>query len=132
MNKEVASVHRWPSCPGTARCSIHQVPLLFRHDKIFSDNFPKTIFFHIQLTYENSDSQMTITTYHPPYLLNIDLSLICVRPPAPRVIFHILMALFELLVPLKTSMCDTGLSPYIFWNTSSICDGVFPNQTKNL
>ena len=31
----------------------------------------------------------------------------------------------------KTRECDMLISPYICWSISRVCDGVFPNWTKN-
>ena len=73
------------------------------------DNLLKTVLFHVQLTCDHSNSQLTITTHHLPYPLDVDHSPTCWRPPAPRVIFHFLVTLFEPLIWLKISSAQHGV-----------------------
>ena len=106
----------------------------FPHAKIFSDNLPNTVLFHVQLTCDHSYSQLTIATQLLPYLLDIDLCLACWRPPASGVIFHLLALLFELLLTscaTQKHVCNMVLFPHTCWSISSVCDGIFPNWTKN-
>ena len=87
----------------TAGSSAHQVLLLIRHAQIFSDNFPNFVLFYVQLIYDHSNSQTMFATHNLSYLPNINLSPACWRPPAPRIIFHLLAPFFESLKPLKNS-----------------------------
>ena len=73
----------------------------FPHVLIFCDHLPHTVLFRVQLSCDHSNSQLTITTHHLPYQLDINLGPASWRSLAPGVIFHLLMTLFEFLVPLK-------------------------------
>ena len=92
-NRKVVPVRWCSSWPGTASCSAHPVPLLFKHAQNFGDNLLNTVLFHIQPTYDYLNSQPTIATHHLSYLLDIDLTPVCWRPPAPRVIFQLFITL---------------------------------------
>ena len=49
---------------GTAGCSPHPVPLLFRHTRIFDDNLPNIVLFHAQLTslHTTCPTHLTLTS----------------------------------------------------------------------
>ena len=96
INREVVPVQRCSSRP------VHQVTLFFWHAQIFSDNFPRIFFSHVQPTCDHSNSQVTIATHFLPF--NIELTLVCWRPFYPRVIFYLFVTIFEFSVPLK-NMC---------------------------
>ena len=60
VNKEFVPVWQCSSHPGTARYSVHLVPLLFRHSQIFDDDLPNTVLFHVRLAYDHSNSQPSV------------------------------------------------------------------------
>ena len=62
------------------------------------DNLQNAVLFHIQLTCDYSNSQLTIVTLNLTY---IDLSSAYGRPTTPKVIFHLFSLLSEALVSLK-------------------------------
>ena len=70
VNREVVQERCGSSWPRTAACSAYTVSLLFRHTQIYRDNLPNTVLFDVLLTWNHSDSQLTIATH---YLLNISL-----------------------------------------------------------
>ena len=62
------------SISGSFWSSFNSLGIDFLHAQIFGDNLPNVILFHVQLTYDLSNSQPRITIYHQPYLLNVDLA----------------------------------------------------------
>ena len=130
VSREIVPVRQCLFQLETAGCSTFLVPLLFSHAQIFSDNFPNTVLFYVQLTCDHVNCQLMIATYHPSYLLNIDLSPVCWKLPVPEIIFH-LVDFFEPLVPFKNMCTYMVLFSYICWSISSTCNRVFPYQTKN-
>ena len=74
VNMEIVPIRRCSSHLGTAGCSTHQVPSLFKNAQIFIPNSPR---FHLQLTCDHSNSQPTITADHLPNWLNVDINPVC-------------------------------------------------------
>ena len=107
VNREIIPVQWCSSWPRTAECLAHPILLLFRHAQFLDDNLPSTVHFHVQLTCNHSNSQVTIVTYHMPYTVDVDHSL-CWKPPGPGVIFHLLPIPFEPLVLFKNTYARYG------------------------
>ena len=59
-------------------------PLFFRHTRIFGDSHSNIVLFRVQVTCDHLNCQSTITTHPQPYLLYVDLSPACWRPPPPK------------------------------------------------
>ena len=78
----------------------------FLHARICGDNLSNMVLFYVRVTCDPSNSQPMITIHHLPYSLDIELNPACWRTSAPRVIFHLLVTLFEPLEPLK-NVCTT-------------------------
>ena len=109
MNKEVVLVGRCSSQPGTARCLVHFVFLLFRHAQIFGNKISNTVLF-LSPADLRSFEQTMITTQHLPHLLDVHFIPSLWRPPALGVIFHLLATILESVEPLKNTCTWRGVS----------------------
>ena len=72
------------------------------HPQIFCNDSPHLLAVHVQLICNHSNSQVVISMHLLTDKLDIFLSPACARPPAPGVIFHILLSLFKPPVPLAS------------------------------
>ena len=104
-------------CPGTPECFWssfevwHNFCTDFQHAQIFRDNLASNVLFHVMITSNHMKSQLIFTACHLPYPLDIDFSPAGWRCPTPRVIFHLLVPLFEPLVLLKICTQYSGIWP---------------------
>ena len=103
----------------------------FLHTQIFSYNLPNTVFFHVQLTCNHSNNQQTFAIHHWPYSLDDDFSLISDFPLMKSFITS-LWSFLNLLCLSKARMSDLALSSYTYWSIWSVCDGVLPDQNRQV
>ena len=101
--RKVFSVRWCSSVSEFSGCYAHPV-MLFDGDSLLD-----TVLFHIQLTCDLSNSQLTINTHHQRYPLNVDLSPYWWKPPASGVIFHFLVRFFEPFLPHKNTFARLGV-----------------------
>ena len=75
---------------------------------LVSDNL-NTVRFYVQQTFNHLNSQQMITTHHLSYPLNIDLNPAYWGSPAPVVVFHLVLTLFESFLTLKNTFVRFGV-----------------------
>ena len=131
VNIFVVPVRRYFLQTGTAGCSAHTVSLLFKHEQIFGDNLTNFVIFHVSMTYDHRNSQLTFATHHLAYMIDAGVSQAYWRPPAFGIICHLLILLTEPFVPHKSICAPHSVVPYICWTISRVCDGPFLNRIVN-